>query len=105
MAGTIDLRPSPSPAGLRLPPGECTDIIGAIHRTLPRAALPPFPEPLELLDFIIRAESSTIDTGALTGGFVPGLAAGQIAGPKGPAPALGGPNRVNHTLPGAVNLA
>lgn len=49
-------------------------------------------------------ESSTIDAGAFTGGLVPGLAAGQIAGPKGPAPALGGPNRVNHTLLGAVNL-
>ena len=67
--------------------------------------MPPFPEPLELLDFFMRVESSPIDAGAFAGGLVPGLAAGQIAGPKGPGPALGGPNRIDHILPGAVNLA
>ena len=41
---------------------------------------------------------SAVDAGAFLSGFVPGVRAGQIAGPERPGSALAWPNGVDHAL-------
>jgi hypothetical protein len=43
-------------------------------------------------------EPVAIDAGAFLGGFIPGIWAFQIAGPKWPAPALLRPDGINNTF-------